>query len=84
MTETVDHLLQQFCQCTRSLWNTYFLSDDVSDETLKRFEKALSTPTIPPGLRCCRFPSMADLAGRTTRRSWNLQGEKGRRNSSLC
>ncbi len=39
MTDTVDRLLQQFCQCTRSLWNTYFLSDDVSDETLKRFEE---------------------------------------------
>ena len=36
--EPIDHLIQRYAECTRSIWNTYFLTDDVTDDTVRRFD----------------------------------------------
>jgi hypothetical protein len=38
-TDVIDHLIQRYIEATRSLWNTYFRNEDVSDDTVRRFEE---------------------------------------------
>jgi hypothetical protein len=37
--DVIDHLIRRYAEATRSLWNTYFLADEVGDETVRRFEE---------------------------------------------
>lgn len=35
----IDHLIRRYAECARAIWNTYFLTEDVSDDTVLRFEE---------------------------------------------
>jgi len=36
---TPDLLIRRYCECARSVWNTYFLGDAVDEFTVKRFDE---------------------------------------------
>jgi hypothetical protein len=35
---TPDHLIQRYCECARSVWNSFLLRDDVDEFAVKRFD----------------------------------------------
>jgi hypothetical protein len=38
-TDVIDPLIRRYAECARSIWNTYFLSDNVDDDTARRFDE---------------------------------------------
>ena len=35
----VDHLIQRYCECARSLWNNYLRSSDADEAVLERYDE---------------------------------------------
>ena len=36
---TPDHLIQRYCECARSVWNSFLLSEDPDELAVKRFDQ---------------------------------------------